>query len=416
MHDLDGRRRLIEREEVVAQLLAGLLNAGLSTSDAIALGRAAALKLGLDAVEFVDLGRSVLIQHGHPDGQVRTVSRPVGLDSINCEQLRALTLVCKQISAGELDIQTAPNAIQRAMLITANKWWALIGLAILAFCIALQVGADWMTALGATLVQVSVSLMGWIGGRIAIPRLFVVALQCMVCAVVAAGLVVTGLVASPGAVAIAVAWMLLVPQPQVINMVIDAINTLQLAALARFASVAVAVGGILLGGAAVIHIGRQFVDAVPDPTLLSLPLPLALFFSLIGAMANAVANGGRISLMLPAGVVGLLTAIFNQFLTRGLEMHTAWAAGISAVLLGLVATFLARKFSYPASVLALMGMTAALLPGLTVYMGLATSLTGVSGMTEYLQAALVCVVLGVGVALGFAIARLVLRKPHWEAP
>ena len=416
MHDLDGRRRLIEQEEVVAQLLAGLLNAGLSTSDAIALGRAAAVKLGLDAVEFVDLGRSVLIQHGHPDGQVRTVSRPVGLDSINCEQLRALTLVCKQISAGELDIQTAPNAIQRAMLITANKWWALIGLAILAFCIALQVGADWMTAFGASLVQVSVSLMGWIGGRIAIPRLFVVALQCMVCAVVAAGLVVTGLVASPGAVAIAVAWMLLVPQPQVINMVIDAINTLQLAALARFASVAVAVGGILVGGAAVIHIGRQFVDAVPDPTLLSQPLPLALFFSLIGAMANAVANGGRMSLMLPAGVVGLLTAICNQFLTRGLEMHTAWTAGISAVLLGLVATFLARKLSYPASVLALMGMTAALLPGLTVYMGLATSLTGISGMAEYLQAALVCVVLGVGVALGFAIARLILRKPHWEAP
>ena len=416
MHDLDGRRQLIEQEEVVAQLLAGLLNAGLSTSDAIALGRSAAVKLGLDAVEFVDLGRSVLIQHGHPDGQIRTVSRPVGLDSINCEQLRALTLVCKQISAGKLDIQTAPNAIQRAAAITANKWWGLIGLAILAFCIALQVGADWMTALGASLVQVSVSLLGWIGGRIAIPRLFVVALQCMVCAIVAAGLVVTGLVASPGAVAIAVAWMLLVPQPQVINMVIDAINTLQLAALARFASVSVAVGGILIGGTAVIHIGRQFVTMVPDPTLLSLSLPLALFFSLIGAMANAVANGGRMSLMLPAGVVGLLTAICNQFLTRGLEMHTTWAAGISAVLLGLVATFLARKLSYPASVLALMGMTAALLPGLTVYMGLATSFTGVSGMTEYLQAALVCVVLGVGVALGFAIARLILRKPHWEAP
>ena len=415
MHDLDGRRQLIEQEEVVAQLLAGLLNAGLSTSDAIALGRSAAVKLGLDAVEFVDLGRSVLIQHGHPDGQIRTVSRPVGLDSINCEQLRALTLVCKQISAGKLDIQTAPNAIQRAAAITANKWWGGIGLTILAFCIALQVGADWMTALGASLVQVSVSLMGWIGGRIAIPRLFVVALQCMVCAIVAAGLVVTGLVASPGAVAIAVAWMLLVPQPQVINMVIDAINTLQLAALARFASVSVAVGGILIGGTAVIHIGRQFVTMVPDPTLLSLSLPLALFFSLIGAMANAVANGGRMSLMLPAGVVGLLTAICNQFLTRGLEMHTAWAAGISAVLLGLVATFLARKSSYPASVLALMGMTAALLPGLTVYMGLATSLTGVSGMAEYLQAALICVVLGVGVALGFTIARLILRKPHWEA-
>ena len=95
--------------------------------------------------------------------------------------------------------------------------------------------------------------------------------------------------------------------------------------------------------------------------------------------------GGGMSLMLPAGVVGLLTAICNQFLTRGLEMHTAWAAGISAVLLGLVATLLARKLSYPASVLALMGMTAALLPGLTVYMGLATSLTGVSGMAEYLK-------------------------------
>ena len=198
-------------------------------------------------------------------------------------------------------------------------------------------------------------------------------------------------------------------------MVIDAINTLQLAALARFASISVAMGGILIGGTAVIHIGRQFVTMVPDPTLLSLSLPLALFFSLIGAMASAVANGGRMSLMLPAGVVGLLTAICNQFLTRGLEMHTAWAAGISAVLLGLVATFLARKSSYPASVLALMGMTAALLPGLTVYMGLATSLTGVSGIAEYLQAALICVVLGVGVALGFTIARLILRKPHWEA-
>lgn len=405
MHESNTRGTLIEREEVVAQLVAGLLGAGSSTLDTITRGQSAALALGLKDPCFVDLGRSIMVQHEHPEGQVRTVSRPVGLDNVNCEQLRALTQVCEKIDAAELNVQTAPAAIRAATSITTAWWQAPVGLTILAFCIALQVGGHLLTAVGAVIVQVSVSAVGWATGRMGLPRLFSVALQCMLCAAMAAILVAVEWTSSPGAVAIAVAWMLLVPQPQIVNTVVDAINTLQLAALARLASIIVVVGGIALGGAVVILLGRRYVEVTPDLTLPTLALPLALLFSVIGAMANAIANGGRATLLWPAALIGLLTAVCNQTLTRGLHMQTAWAAGLSAVLLGFVATLLARRSSYPASVLALMGLTAALLPGLTVYLGLATSLTGGSGLTEYLHAGLTCLGLGVGVALGFTLAQ-----------
>ena len=82
MHESNTRGTLIEREEVVAQLVAGLLGAGSSTLDTITRGQSAALALGLKDPCFVDLGRSIMVQHEHPEGQVRTVSRPVGLDNV----------------------------------------------------------------------------------------------------------------------------------------------------------------------------------------------------------------------------------------------------------------------------------------------------------------------------------------------
>ena len=63
-----------------------------------------------------------------------------------------------------------------------------------------------------------------------------------------------------------------------------------------------------------------------------------------------------------------------------------------------------RRSPYPPSVLALMGITGALLPGLVVYQGLATELFRDTGLPSFTQAGLVIVGLGIGTTAGFQLA------------
>ena len=255
------------------------------------------------------------------------------------------------------------------------------------------------------------ALAGRGAGAIGLPRMFTMALQAVTSGLVGVIAIALGVGMHDALLAVAVNWMLLIPLPQLIATVIDAVDGQPHAALTRATSLVTAVGGVVLGAAVVIALTRPIS---PDAVAIDLPvLPLVgvVIFCMLGAVGNALANGGGRDLLIPAAIIGIGVALLGQALIGPLGMSAVWASGVCAVVLGLVCAVWARRTRYSSTALALVGLTGALLPGLTVYQGIAAELAGSADAVGYfLHAALVGVVLGVGTSRGYTLARVLFRQ------
>lgn len=206
---------------------------------------------------------------------------------------------------------------------------------------------------------------------------------------------------------IAVSWLLLIPLPQVIGAVTDALDADFMSAVSRLGSVAMAAVGIAIGGAVTFGLGE--VLGMDHPRLDSLPeFPwyLVLVFSALGAIGNAFANGGRTPLILPAAGIGMVTAAANQVLLNAAALTPLWANSLSAVVLGVLTVIIAKRTGDPQPVLALVGITGALLPGIPVFFGILQEMGFGSGGQYFLRAAITCAAIGVGVAFSSYLASI----------
>ena len=99
-----------------------------------------------------------------------------------------------------------------------------------------------------------------------------------------------------------------------------------LTAVTRTGSVAVTGLGITIGGALtfqlgeLLHMEHPLLDELPG-----LPWYFALVFSALGAIGNALANGGWLKLLVPATVIGVITGAANQALSVAAGFNTLWA-------------------------------------------------------------------------------------------
>jgi len=129
-------------------------------------------------------------------------------------------------------------------------------------------------------------------------------------------------------------------------------------------------------------------------------------FSALGAVANAFANGGRLPLVRPAALLGLVTGAVNQVLVLAVGLPAVWASSLSAVVLGVLSAALVKRTGYPSQVLALMGITGALLPGIPVFFGILQAMGGGNAAEHFGTAAVISLGIGTGVALGVHLAGL----------
>ena len=106
----------------------------------------------------------------------------------------------------------------------------------------------------------------------------------------------------------------------------------------------------------------------------------------------------------PAALIGLFTAGVNQALLHAAHIPASWATFGASVVLGYGCAFWSRRSPYPVSLLALMSVTGAIIPGLTVYVGVAETVFGDSGTGAFSQAVLTGTGIGVGVAAGVLLA------------
>lgn len=309
-------------------------------------------------------------------------------------------------------LASARLAVQRLRDTVSPRWVVSCGMTLLAFFISMQLGVTWQAWVSAALAQAVASASGLAISGLKLPKLFAIALQSFAVGAFATLLVQLGFVDPVGAaVAIAVNWLLLLPLPQIVTAVADAIEANYLSSLTRIASIGVAAGGIVIGGELTFKLGDML--GMEHPTLDALPgLPwyLVLVFSALGAVANAFANGGRLPLVGPAAVVGVATGGMNQALLLVLGLPPLWASSLSAAALGLLSAALAVRTGYPYQVLALMGITGALLPGIPVFFGILREMGGGSGIEQFGMAAAISIGIGTGVAFGVHLARLIQKE------
>lgn len=400
---------LWKRLDVLLSLGTANLESGLSATETAQKLERAAEGWGLGNLTILAAGHYLTIEHVSADGRAQSRSGIAqSLDGINCERLRRLDLAVTRIAGGSVAPEEARRIVERASSSSLPWWWTVTGLAALAFCIGLQVSGNALMALCAAVVHLVVATAGIGLGSIGISRIYAVATQCVLGASIAWAFTAAGAISRLDAVGcIAVSWLLLVPLPLVISVIGDAVTTNHLAAATRLAALLMVGGGILLGGLIVVTVGEGLDLTHPGRiTLPVLAIPLTLVFSMLGALANAVANNGGTALLLTAAGFGLFTATINQSLIHLVGMAPAWSSTVSAVVLGCAAALWSRRSPYPPSVLALMGITGALLPGLVVYQGLATELFRDTGLSYFGQAGLVIIGLGLGVTAGFQLASL----------
>jgi uncharacterized membrane protein YjjP (DUF1212 family)/uncharacterized membrane protein YjjB (DUF3815 family) len=407
--DEDGARL---RVDCLLRLALGLIEAGHPGSGALNITDSCARALGVGDVVLVDLGRTLSLQYVLPDGRsiVRTGTAAT-FGNVDCRAMKRLHRLVADLTAGRITAADLPDALDDALNRPGPPlWWRVAGMTVLAFAVAWQVGVGARAAAVAAALQVASSLVGAAAGRFGIPRVFGSAAQALLSGpLIVAAHAIGAVTWVDAAVCVAVPWMLIVPLPALVATVVDAVAESYGAATARAFVVVLTSGGLALGALVAIQLGAR-LDLAGGPRDLRLPvLPIALglLFSAIGALANAMANGGGRDLLIPAAVIGVFTASVNLVLVHAVGLPATWASLGAAVTLGFVSAIWARFVPYPSAVLALMGITGALLPGLTVYLGIAHEIFRQSGGPLFLAAAVTGVGLGVGVALGELIARVV---------
>ena len=412
----DDVQKRQDQLDVLVKLGVAQLGAGHLTSETLADLDKAAAGFGLSHFTALSSASTLFIEQAPPAQPVLSrIGRTAQIDAINCEQLRMLDIVAGAIGSGKLSAHEAVDKIKTTVAMNQPWWWSTLGLIALGFFVTLQVGVSPFVAVIAGLLHGAVSLLGLVAGRVDVPRLFRYAAQTLFGGVIALALLSIGVLSGNSAAAcVAVSWALLVPLPLVLGTSVDATSGEYQSALVRAMGMVVAVGGIAIGAILSGLLARGSADLASTSVELPVVAPLlSVVFCLFGAMANALANGGGARLLIPAAAAGVLTAVCNQLLQHVVGVQPIWASAISAAVLGLVALPCAKWAGYPAPVLTLMGITGALLPGLTVYQGIVDEFAHHISGGYFKQAALVVVGLGVGSAFGFLIASFTGRHGQW---
>lgn len=399
--------------DFLTRLGKAMLESGYSTTAVLHETARAAHSLGLRDATIVGLGRVVMVQHTAPDGTPTTkLAEADTLDAFDCDRMRRLKNVVREVGPATNDDCARLAAADRGP--QPFPWWSVpAGGMLLAFCICFQIGGTVVASALAAPVFLLMNLCGRGLGALVVPKFFSMTVQATLAGGLGALLhLVGGLPLPQTAALVATVWLLIVPLPQLISMAIDVVNGHGLTASARAMGLLLIIGGISLGAVLVLALWLRFdVDGPIDPVLPVLPVWAGILFAVLGAIGNAFLNVGGRSLVLPAAGMGLLTASVNQALIHLAHLPVTWSAPLAAVVLGVVAAASSEWLKVPITALALVGITGALLPGLTVAQGLMVSVYEQSGAGYFGQALGICVGLGVGASFGVYLWTLVSRRP-----
>ncbi|SHF47150.1 Uncharacterized membrane protein YjjP, DUF1212 family [Jatrophihabitans endophyticus] len=391
-----------------------LLSCGAGASDVGAqmdnVGRACGLRRFTADVTFTELAMSYQASSDEP---AMIQLRQVRHREVDYEDLTLVDHLVRDLVAGRIDREEAIARLNRIVSSghARPRWTVTLGYGGMGAGVgmvlggnAAMVGIAFVAACLIDRIQRVMAANRW-------PTFYQQAAGGLLATLLAAGVARTGLDVAPGRV-ITASIILLLAGVSFLGAIQDALTGFPLTSGARMLEAVIATAGAVAGvsgGLTVARIvGVRLGDQVAGTTGFA-DLPVMTVGAALAAASYAYACYAPLRALTPIGVIAAL-AVAVYFVLDDRNVGGPFASAVAAVVIGLISFSAAGRFRVPALVV----VTAAivpLLPGLSIYRGLATIGRDASaGLLALFTAGAVAVALSSGAILGEYIAQPLRRE------
>lgn len=357
----------------------------------------------------IDVNSNVLLvsQLRGIDKEPLTLMRPVTPRDINYMVVQRVQRLIYEISEGKYALDDAEKELESILAKPpAFPWWlTMMGNAGIAAGVSLMFTQSWQVIATTFGIGLIVDRLLALMVRRAIPTFFRQVLAAAFVTLAAAFVAflgregVTFFVGINPTLIVVGGIIMLLAGLVIVGAIQDAIDEYYVTATARLLKVVMLTSGIVVGILVGLYTARVLgigINVSPDPLRLN-DLHFMIIGAAVAAAAYAVSTHTHIRAVIWSGIVGA-SALGVSYLARDFEIGLIPAAGLAAIVVGLVAAVLSRFWRTPSSGVIAAGIIP-LVPGLALYNGLMQLISYPAGDPDFFR--------GIGTlftALGIALA------------
>jgi uncharacterized membrane protein YjjP (DUF1212 family) len=393
-----------------------LLSSGAGAADVSAamnnVARACGLRGHTADVMFTELKMS---QQSSSDQPAVILIRQVRYREIDYGDLTGVDHLIRELVAGDIDRAEAAARLNRIVSTghSRPRWSVTLSLGAMGGGVGMVLGGDWLVVAVAALAAVLVVAMQRQLARRRLPHFYQQVAGGLLATLIAVGVAATPADVSPSLV-ISSSIVMLLAGVNFLGAIQDAITGYPVTANARILEAFLATAGVLAGVGGGLQVADLFgVDLGPvHPGEVSIAdLPAMVVGGAIAAGAYAFSAYAPLRAVVPIALVaGVAVGLYAVSFQHGFGL--AWSSAFAALLLGLVGYPVARRARIPTLVVVATGITP-LLPGLSIYRGLALLTTSASAsLLALFNAAAIAIALSSGAILGEYFAQPIRREAH----
>jgi uncharacterized membrane protein YjjP (DUF1212 family) len=391
-----------------------LLSAGAGAADAAAqmlnVAHACGLRSATADITFTELKMSYQASADEPP---LTLVRQVRHRETDYEHLTQVDHLVRALISGDLDADEARAQLARIVSTghALPRWAVAAGWGVMNAGVGLMLGGNVLVLLIAFIAAIGVDRIQRLLARRRLPVFYQQVAGGLFATLLAVGVGSLDIGVGPGRV-ITSTIILLLAGVSFMGAIQDALTGYPLTAGARILEALLATAGVIAGvsgGLTVARMGGVDLGQVNPGASALATMPLTVIGGMVTAAAFAFASYAPRRALPPIAVIGgASTAAY--YVAYNSALGIAWASAVAAIIVGLVSYSVAGRVRVPALVVVVSGVVP-LLPGLSIYRGLAQMNTGgSSGLLSLVNAAAIAIALSAGVILGEYVAQPLKRE------
>jgi uncharacterized membrane protein YjjP (DUF1212 family) len=393
-----------------------LLSSGAGAADVSAAMHNVARSCGLRGhtadVMFTELSMS---QQSSPDEPALFQLRQVRYREIDYGDLTEVDHLIRELVAGDIDRAEATARLNRIVSTghSRPRWTVALSLGLMGGGVGMVLGGDWLVVVVAAVAAVLVVALQRQMARRRLPNFYQQVAGGLLATLIAVGVAATPANVSTSLV-ISSNIVMLLAGVNFLGAIQDALTGYPVTANARILEAFLATAGVVAGvsgGLQVADLLGVDLGAVYPGEVSIADVPVMVVGGAVAAGAYAFSAYAPVRSVAPIAVVaGVSVGIYAVAYQHGVGI--AWSSALAALLLGLVGYPLAHRVRIPTLVVIATGITP-LLPGLSIYRGLALVTTSASAsLLALFNAGAIAIALSAGAILGEYLAQPIRREAH----
>ncbi len=390
-----------------------LLSSGAGAADVNATMWSVVHACGLRGVDVDVTFTSLTVTHQSADDEVpRIAVRHVRHRETDYEDLTEIDHLVRDLMTARIDLDEARARLARIVSSGHRRprWAATTANGVMGAGVGLLLGGTWVVLVVAFVAAVLIDRLHRAMTRRRLPVFYQQVAGGLLATLLALGTAAVGLASDPSLVVTA-AIVLLLAGIGFMGAVQDALTGFPLTAGARTLEAMLATAGIIAGVSGGLAVGDlfgvQYGRLEPGATSLA-DVGAVVVGSAVAAGAFAFASYAPLRAVAPIALIsGIASLVFVGVESQG--FGRAWSAASAAILIGVVSYSVAGRVNVPPLVVVVPAIVP-LLPGLSIYRGLALLGMGGDGILFLVNAVAIAIALASGVLLGEYFAQPLKRE------